>query len=76
MDCHCCPVRSPVASKLTISTANEEVANATQASNDNDSPPASTYIIRLTVSNTGRGMAPEVLKRALEPFFTTKDVGE
>jgi len=32
--------------------------------------------IRLTVHDTGHGMAPEVLERIFEPFFTTKDVGE
>lgn len=31
---------------------------------------------RLTVRDTGHGMAPEVLERIYEPFFTTKDVGE
>src|SRR5215467_9574613 len=31
--------------------------------------------IKLTVSDTGQGMALEVLKRAMEPFFTTKEQG-
>ncbi|MFD0324309.1 ATP-binding protein [Lysobacter gummosus] len=31
--------------------------------------------VRITVSDTGRGMAPETLARAMEPFFTTKEVG-
>jgi PAS domain S-box-containing protein len=30
---------------------------------------------RLTVRDTGEGMAPEVMERALEPFFTTKAEG-
>jgi len=30
----------------------------------------------LTVADDGPGMAPEVLERAIEPFFTTKGVGE
>src|SRR5262245_42739535 len=32
--------------------------------------------VQLTVSDTGQGMTPEVLKRAMEPFFTTKEHGE
>ncbi len=32
--------------------------------------------VRLTVSDTGAGMAPDDLQRAFEPFFTTKRVGE
>jgi signal transduction histidine kinase len=29
----------------------------------------------VTVADTGQGMASDVLKRALEPFFTTKGLG-
>ena len=32
--------------------------------------------VRLTVRDTGHGMAPEILERIFEPFFTTKNVGE
>ncbi|HEX6011657.1 MAG TPA: PAS domain-containing protein, partial [Geminicoccaceae bacterium] len=33
-------------------------------------------LVRLSVTDTGAGMPPEVLARALEPFFTTKEVGK
>ena len=39
-----------------------------------DSPPGSC--VRLSVADSGTGMAPETLAQAFEPFFTTKDVGE
>jgi PAS domain S-box-containing protein len=32
--------------------------------------------VRLTVRDTGHGMAPEVMERIFEPFFTTKNMGE
>ena len=32
--------------------------------------------LKLSVADTGSGMSPEVLKRAIEPFFSTKQVGK
>ena len=31
--------------------------------------------VKLTVTDTGHGMSPEVLEHCFEPFFTTKEVG-
>ena len=32
--------------------------------------------VRVTIADTGKGMPPEVLKHAFEPFYTTKSKGE
>ncbi|MBF0510350.1 MAG: PAS domain S-box protein, partial [Deltaproteobacteria bacterium] len=32
--------------------------------------------LRLTVSDTGKGIQPEIIDRIFEPYFTTKDIGE
>ena len=37
--------------------------------------PAGAYVL-LSITDTGLGMSPDVLSRALDPFFTTKGVGQ
>jgi Signal transduction histidine kinase len=63
----------PSGGKLTIATAMVTVI-AGGHEFDLDLQPG--RYVRLSVSDTGCGMAAEVLERAFEPFFTTKDVGK
>lgn len=56
--------------ELTISTGTEELGPASRV----DDPPAGAYV-RVSVADTGTGMAPDVVSRAFEPFFTTKGPG-
>jgi PAS domain S-box-containing protein len=62
----------PNGGRLTIETENV-------AFEDEPGPrqeiPAGAYV-RVSVSDTGIGMTPEVRERAIEPFFTTKEVGQ
>lgn len=59
--------------KLTIKTSNGHLDDDYGLATDEDI--AGQYVV-VAVSDTGSGMAPEVLERAFEPFFTTKGVGE
>lgn len=58
---------------LEITTANR-VLDATAAGTIQEAEPGE-YVL-LSVSDTGRGMAADLLARAFEPFFTTKGIGE
>jgi signal transduction histidine kinase len=49
--------------------------NVTLAANEVGDVRAGEYV-RISVTDTGCGMPPEVLERAFEPFFTTKPVGK
>jgi PAS domain S-box-containing protein len=62
----------PNGGTLTVVTAPVSLSNG-QAGGSGRQP---GRYVRLTVSDTGEGMPPDVLNRALEPFFTTKPHGQ
>jgi signal transduction histidine kinase len=62
----------PEGGNLVITTRN---VPSGEAAIQNVGLAAGDYV-EIAVSDTGTGMTPEVASRALEPFFTTKPVGE
>ena len=60
----------PEGGAITISGENRELGG------DNDQRlPAGDYVV-LAVTDSGSGIAPEILEQVMEPFFTTKEVGK
>jgi PAS domain S-box-containing protein len=62
----------PDGGKLTIETGNRTLDE--RAARERDLPPGE--YLSLSVSDTGTGMAAEVVARAFDPFFTTKPLGQ
>jgi two-component system cell cycle sensor histidine kinase/response regulator CckA len=62
----------PDGGKLTLALANVRL-DASSACSPVEAKPGD--YVRLTVSDTGQGIAPEALPHIFEPFFTTKEKG-
>ena len=63
----------PVGGRLTIETTNVHLDAAYTSRQDHTDP--GDYVV-IGVSDTGSGMPADVVARAIDPFFTTKSVGE
>jgi signal transduction histidine kinase/CheY-like chemotaxis protein len=63
----------PKGGVLTVETRHVALDAAAAARIPNARP---GDFVRLTMRDTGEGMTPDVLKRAMEPFYTTKQNGE
>ncbi|WP_010161173.1 PAS domain-containing protein [Sphingomonas sp. PAMC 26617] len=61
----------PDGGRITIETGNLDL-NA-QGARDRDLAPG--QYVTLCVTDTGTGMSPEVIRRAFDPFYTTKPIG-
>ena len=62
----------PAGGRVTIQTANTQLEGS--AIVEQDLPPG--QYLSLSVTDTGTGMTPDVIARALDPFFTTKPLGQ
>ncbi len=63
----------PKGGRLTVETAPVTLADTTRFTKHTARP---GNFVRLSITDTGCGVAPEHLPHLFEPFFTTKDVGK
>jgi two-component system cell cycle sensor histidine kinase/response regulator CckA len=64
----------PGGGELRIATSSEVRARRAMESRTEEAQPQP--VVCLTVTDTGTGIAPEILPKIFEPFFTTKEVGK
>jgi signal transduction histidine kinase len=62
----------PEGGRITMETANKWLDD--RAARERDLPPG--QYLSVCVTDTGTGMAPDVVARAFDPFFTTKPIGQ
>jgi PAS domain S-box-containing protein len=62
----------PNGGTLTIETANAHIDDAYAVAHD----VAPGQYVMISVTDTGCGMPPDIIKKAIDPFFTTKPVGK
>jgi PAS domain S-box-containing protein len=62
----------PDGGRITIETANKWLDE--RAAKERELPPG--QYVSLCVTDTGTGMAPDVIGQAFDPFFTTKPIGQ
>ena len=67
--------KSAAGGTLTIQTLNRGVDARARAALGVDSMPLGDYTV-IEVSDTGSGIAPEIVDRIFEPFFSTKEAGQ
>jgi PAS domain S-box-containing protein len=63
----------PDGGRLTIETGNASIDAAYSARNQFAAP---GQYVAVSVTDTGTGMAPDVIAKAFDPFFTTKPIGQ